>query len=342
MLSLVLIYVGSYTPDAGGDGKGISAWRVGDGRPARPAAPTVAVPSPSYLVAHPTAAMVYAVNELTDGSVTALAAGPGGDLEPVARESSGGAAPCHLALTPDARHLLCANYGSGSVAVFAVGPDGALGGRTDLVAHHGAGPDRKRQDGPHAHHVWAGGGGEVTAVDLGTDTLYGYRLGDDGRLRETWRTHAGPGVGPRHLVAAASGHRYVADELGSTVSVYEPAPDGLRLVQRLPATMTPPAGTNQPSGIALSADGRYVYVANRGNDSITTFAAHGAALTPVEEISTGGAWPRHFTIAGDVMYVANQHSDTVTVLRLDPRSGVPRPTGARIDVPTPACVLIRD
>jgi 6-phosphogluconolactonase len=337
----VLIYVGSYTPDAGGDGKGISVWRVGDGRPARPAAPTAAVSSPSYLIAHPRAALMYAVNEIDDGTVTALAVGPDGSLEPVARESSGGSSPCHLALTPDGRHLLCANYGGGSVAVFGVGPDGALGGRTDLVAHHGGGPDKSRQDGPHAHHVSAGPGGEVTAVDLGTDTLYGYRLGADGRLTATWRTHVGPGTGPRHLAAGPSGHRYVADELGSTVSVYEPGADGPRLVQRLPATLAEPVGTNRPSEIALSADGRYVYVANRGNDSITTFAAHGASLTPVEEISTGGAGPRNFTIAGDVMYVANQRSDTVTVLRLDPRSGVPRPTGARIDVPTPVCVLVR-
>src|SRR5215213_2547164 len=148
MLSVVLIYVGSYTPDAGGDGKGISVWRVGDGRPARPAAPTAAVSSPSYLVAHPGVAMVYTVNELTDGSVTALAIGPDGSLEPVARESSGGSAPCHLALSADARHLLCANYGSGSVAVFALDPDGSLAGRTDLVAHHGGGPDPQRQEGP--------------------------------------------------------------------------------------------------------------------------------------------------------------------------------------------------
>jgi 6-phosphogluconolactonase (cycloisomerase 2 family) len=41
------------------------------------------------------------------------------------------------------------------------------------------------------------------------------------------------------------------------------------------------------------------------------------------------------------MYVANQNSHTVTVLRIDPETGSPRPTGARIDVPSPACVLIR-
>jgi 6-phosphogluconolactonase len=341
MLSVVLIYVGSYTPDAGGDGKGISVWRVGGGRPARPAAPTAAVSSPSYLVSHPIAAVVYTVNELDDGTVTALAVGSDGALEPVARESSGGSSPCHLALTPDARHLLCANYGSGSVAVFPVGPDGALGTRTDCVSHHGSGPDPDRQDAAHAHHVSVAAGGEVTVVDLGTDSLYGYRLDAGGRLAPAWSTHAGPGTGPRHLAGGPSGYRYVADELGSSVSVYEPGPAGPRLVHRLPATLTEPIGVNYPSEIALSADGRYVYVANRGNDTITTFAAHGASLTPVEEISTGGACPRHFTISGDVMYVANQHSDTVTVLRVDPRSGVPRPTGARIDVPTPVCVLVR-
>jgi 6-phosphogluconolactonase len=222
-----------------------------------------------------------------------------------------------------------------------------LGARTDLVHHHGAGPDHERQEGPHAHQVVVSGasgasGTDVTAVDLGTDTVYGYRLGADGGLTPTWETETGAGIGPRHLVIAPGGRRYVADELASTVSVYDPDPTtgGLRLVQRRPATLTTPAERNYPSGIALSADGRYVYVANRGSDTVTTFAVDGEGLTGVDETACGGRWPRHFVLDGDLMYVANQNSHTVTVLRRDPETGVPRLTGARIDVPSPACVLI--
>jgi 6-phosphogluconolactonase len=338
----MLIYVGSYTPEAGGEGTGISVWD----EDLRPAAPTTALPAPSWLVAHPDAPVLFAVNELDDGGVTALAIEPDGALRPVSRESSGGSAPCALDVTADGRHLLCANYGSGSVAVFEVNPDGTLGARTDLVEHHGSGPDRERQEGPHAHQVTVRGdailGYEATAVDLGTDTLYGYRLEAAGRLSPTWETSAGAGAGPRHLTVAPTGRRYVADELASTVSVYDPDPatGGLRLVHRRSATLTEPAGRNQPSGIALSADARFVYVGNRGNDSVTTFAVDGDGLEPVDETPAGGEWPRAFTLDGNLMYVANQHSHSVTVLRLDPDSGVPRPTGARLEVPSPAYVLI--
>lgn len=331
------IYVGSYTPEAGGDGTGITVW---DAR-LRPAAPGLPCAAPSWLVAHPTTPVLYTVSEVDDGAVHALSIAGDGSLRPVSRQPSGGSAPCHLAVTRDGRHLLCANYGSGSVAVFGLAADGALGTRTDLVTHHGGGPDPDRQEGPHTHEVVADGD-EVIAVDLGTDTLYGYRLAPGGTLTATWRTHAGPGIGPRHLVTAPTGRRYVTDELASTVSVYEPAPGGgLRPVHRRPATLTEPAGPNLPSELALSADGRFLYVANRGNDTVVTFAVDGDRLTGVAETPTGGHWPRHFTIDGELMYVANQKSGGVTVLRVDPATGVPRPTGARIEVPDPVCVLIR-
>ncbi|HEV7965115.1 MAG TPA: lactonase family protein [Actinoplanes sp.] len=334
----MLIYVGSYTPEADGKGTGISVWD----EQLRPAAPTVPLAAPSWLVAHPTAPVLYAVSELEIGAVTALSIARDGALLPESRQPSDGSTPCHLAVTADGRHLLCANYGSGSVAVLALDDDGTLGAPTDLVCHHGTGPDPERQDGPHAHHVSVRGT-EVTAVDLGTDTLYGYRLGPDGRLTPIWETYAGAGVGPRHLVSTATGRRYVADELVSTVSVYDPDPvtGGLRLVHRRPATLTEPTERSYPAEIALAGDGRFVYVVNRGNDTVTTFAVDGEELTGVDETPCGGRWPRHLVLAGDVMYVANERSHTVTVLRRDPETGVPRPTGARMDVPSPACVLVR-
>jgi 6-phosphogluconolactonase (cycloisomerase 2 family) len=283
--------------------------------------------------------VLYAVDERTDGGVTALAMAPDGALTVLARQASGGSEPCHLAVTADGGHLLCANYGTGSVAVFALGSDGSITARTGLVQHRGSGPDPSRQQDAHAHHVSVLDG-EVTAVDLGTDTLYGYRLDPAGRLDAAWTRYAGAGTGPRHLVAAPDGRRYVTDELGSTVSVYQPELAGLRLVHRRPATLTEPAGANYPSGIALSADGRFVYVANRGNDTIATFAVDGDRLVGVDETPSGGAWPRQFTLDGDLMYVANQNSHRVSVLRVDPDTGVPRATGERIEVPNPACVLI--
>jgi 6-phosphogluconolactonase len=315
----MIIYIGSY--DAG-----VSVWDAD----LRPAAPSLPLPAPSFLVPHPELPVLYAANELDDGAVTSLLVARDGSLTVTSRQFSGGSAPCHLAVSADGRHLLCANYGSGSVAVFPFRSDGTLDARSDLVQHAGS--------EPHAHFVSVRGA-DVTAVDLGNDTIYGYRLDSSGRLTPTWETFVGAGTGPRHLVFGPDGRWYGADELGSTVSVYEPGSDGLRLVHRRPATLTEPAGANHPSEIAMSDSGRFLYVANRGNDTIATFAIAPDGLEPVAETGTGGTWPRHFALVGDVMYVANQYSGQVTVLRLDPEAGVPEPTGAALDIPSPACVL---
>jgi 6-phosphogluconolactonase (cycloisomerase 2 family) len=313
----VRLYVGSYA-----DVRVYTA----DGTPV---ATNTEVPAPSFLARHPRLPVLYAVSEVAEGTVTALAVELSGALRTLSRRPSGGASPCHLAVT--GHHVVCANYGSGTVCAVPVAADGTLGPPADPVTHHGP--------VSHPHHVSAAGS-DLTVVDLGTDTLYGYQISATGTLRPMWTVTAGRGAGPRSLSVHPAGWRFVADELSSTVSAYTPDASGrLRLTATVPATLTPPAQRNYPAEVAVSADGRLVHVANRGNDTITTFAVRAdGGLRPVDEVPTGGSWPRHFTIAGPRMYVANQRSGSITVLRLD--DGLPRPTGTRIESPDPSCILL--
>ncbi|HKT04435.1 MAG TPA: beta-propeller fold lactonase family protein, partial [Rugosimonospora sp.] len=214
----------------------------------------------------------------------------------------------------------------------------------DLVRHQGRGPDPDRQAGPHAHQVHLTGD-LVTIVDLGLDRLVHYRLdAGTGRLVPAGESVAAPGSGPRHAVAHPSGRWYVSCELDSTVATFVPGGDGaLRLAARTPATSSMVDGRNYPSGIALSADGRLLYLANRGADTIATFAVGAdGRLAPVGEVSSGGAWPRQFTVDGDTMFVANQYSGSVVSLRLDRETGLPVPTGEAVEVAGPSCVLVTD
>lgn len=90
----------------------------------------------------------------------------------------------------------------------------------------------------------------------------------------------------------------------------------------------------------MSADGRHLYVANRGPDTIAVFGMRdleGAVPSRVAEVGSGGLWPRHFAVAGDHMYVANQRSDAVATLQIN--DGVPTPTGETFKVGSPSCVL---
>jgi len=299
----------------------------------RPIGPPLRTPAPSFLAVHPRLPIVYAVSEVDDGAVNAFRLDDG--FAPAGHLSTGGSLPCHLAVTPDGRHLACANYGSGSVAVFAIEPDGALDRRTDLVQHTGFGPRADRQEGPHAHHVTVRDDA-VRAVDLGCDAIIHYGLSADGQLTQREITHAQPGHGPRHLVTHPSGRHFVADELASAISTYDAS---FKLLGSQPATMVSAEVDNYPSELVLSPDGRFLYVANRGNDSITTFAVGESELLPVDEIATGGAWPRHIAVIGDTLLVANQHSGTITTLHLDQETGVPRSAKVVVELETPACIL---
>lgn len=299
---------------------------------------TVPVPDASFVIAGPDG-MLYAVGERAAGTVSAVR-----DGRVVATRSTGGAFPCHLCLTPDGRYLVTADYGEATggagISVHPVSPDGGLGERTDRVEHGGGGPHPDRQLGSHVHQVLVDPAGRVLAVDLGTDSVYAYRL-VRGRLEPAGRTYLPPGCGPRHLVIAPDATRaYVVTELAATLleCAYDPV-TGIGPV--LSETALTPGVRNQPAELLISADGRYLYVSNRGPDSISVLATDGATPTLVGAVPTGGAWPRHLAFGpGGLLFAANQEAGTVVTFRIDPVGGMPSPTGAVLDVPAPACVLV--
>ncbi|WP_238412282.1 lactonase family protein [Saccharothrix deserti] len=340
----VRVYLGTYTSwPGGGTGIGLGLYDTATGG-LRVTGVVEDVPNPSFVIG--AGRRVYAVNEQSDGEVTALAVGPDGVPKVINSQSTGGADPCHLALHKG--FLLSANYSSGSVAVHPVRPDGGLGERTDLAVHRGSGPDPERQEGPHAHQVLPDPAGEfVLAVDLGTDSVYSYRLGDRGGLTLAGTARVHPGAGPRHLAFHPSGRfAYIANELDSTIvvatydrGVLKPGPK----VSTLPAG-APTTPRNYPAEILVSADGRFVYLSNRGHDSVAVFAVErgGAALRLVEAAPVGGKFPRHITLdaAGRFLLAANQNSDDITTFAVDRTTGKLRPVGT-VDAPIPVCVALK-
>ena len=341
MITEEFVYVGCYTAETGGDGEGIVLLRrdpvAGDLTRIGVAART---PSPSFLARHPALPVLYAVNELDAGTITAFAVERDGSLTELVTRPTGGAQPCHLAVTADGRHVLAANYSSGSVSVHPLDAAGRPGERTDLLELDGHGPDPERQTGPHAHMVApAPDGSDVLVVDLGSDRIWRCRL-DAGPGRLTDLAPAAvtpPGTGPRHLRWAPDGTLLLAGELSAELSWYRSGPDGLARGGSVPATTVD--GTDFPSELTMSADGRFVHLANRGPNTVATFAWDGDAATLVAEVPTGGDWPRHMALLSDHLYVANERSHTVTVFRIDPESGVPRPQGQPVPEPSPTCIL---
>ena len=336
------VFVGCYTGESGGEGEGIALLRrdpgTGDliriGLAAR-------TPSPSFLAQHPTLPVLYAVNELTAGTVSAFTVAEDASLTEVAVRSTGGADPCHLAVTADARHLLVANYSSGSVSVHPLDPAGVPGERSDLLDLDGAGPIVERQEGPHAHMVAPDPNGPgVLVADLGSDRVWHTRLDPHaGRLTVLPPlVVAAAGTGPRHLLRSVDGALLLVGELAGELSWWRPAADG-SLRQAGMVALSTTTVPNLPSEITAGRDGRFVYVGNRGPDTVSAFAWDGETATLVAEVPTGGAWPRHIALLSEHLYVANERSHTVTIFRIDPDTGVPTPQGDPIAEPSPTCLL---
>ncbi|MFG1660432.1 lactonase family protein [Micromonospora chersina] len=336
-----IVHIGGYTAGSDGRAEGIVAARRDPATGALTPLGTVAVtPSPSFLVRHPALPVLYAVNELAEGRVSAFRVGPGGDLDPLGVRPTGGAEPCHLAVAPDGRHLFVANYGGGSVAVFPLDADGVPGERSDLVRHEGHGADPERQEQAHCHMVSPDpGAGPLLAVDLGTDSVYRYDLdAASGRLvPRAPRLRTPAGTGPRHLARHPDGRRcWLVGELDGTVTAYDLTPDGLH--QRVRVDASGRVGHVQPSEVAVGPDGRFLYVGNRGVGTVAVFALAGAAPELVAEVDTGGEWPRHFVLTGEHLYVADERAGMIRIFRVDPGTGVPEPVGEPVPVASPTCV----
>ncbi len=234
-----------------------------------------------------------------------------------------------------------ANYSSGSVTVHPLDDDGAPGVRTDVLDLHGRGPDPDRQAGPHAHQVTPGrSGADVLITDLGADRVWRSRLDPhSGRLGEpVVAMPVPPGTGPRHLLVGADGALFLTAELAGALCWQDGGGrDQDHARGRVAASTT--VHRTFPSEVVAGRDERFIYVANRGPDTVSVFGWEHGTATLIAEVPAGGSWPRHMALLFDHLYVANERSHTVTVFRLDPDTGIPCPQGAPIVEPNPACIL---
>ncbi|MEV7093877.1 beta-propeller fold lactonase family protein [Amycolatopsis sp. NPDC051045] len=305
-----LVFVGCYTGDAG-NGTGITTFsRSPSG--ALEEVGSLPLESPSWLVRHPSLPVLYAANETSAGAVTALSWDASGALSVLGTAETGGAHPCHLAVTPDGRFLLCANYTGGSLAVFSLSASGSVESRTALVQHSGRGPDPDRQEAAHVHMA-VPGPSIVSAVDLGTDEIRSYTLTSSGGLAPLAVSSLPPGTGPRQLVRRpGTDLAYVVGELaGTLVTVRETSPGAFSVVSTTSSTFSPPSEPNLVAHLELT--GSRMYVSNRGPDCVTEFALDDAAAVADQPC---GANPRHFALVDGTCYVAAQSEDAITAFTL--------------------------
>ena len=312
--------------------------------------------SPGFLAIHPNRKLLYAVGPSSDpdggpaGMVVGFNIDPAtGKLTRINAVSSGGAGPCHLNVDSTGQAVAVANYGGGSVAVLPLSADGHLSEASAFVQHEGSSVDPDRQAAPHAHSVnFSPDNRFLIAADLGLDKLLVYRFGPgDGSLAPNDPAHAAvaPGAGPRHFTFHTSGRfAYSINEMASTVTAFSydasrGAFEELQTITTLPEDFD---GTSHTAEVLVHPSGQFLYGSNRGHNSIAVFTIDEdtGTLTPVEQVSTQGDWPRNFRIdpTGQYLFAANQRSDKVVVFRIDEASGRLTATGQTISVDSPMCV----
>ena len=379
----LMAYVGTYssppvdTPPGKvdlppGNGRGIHLFRVDRVTGAlTPAGIFEHATSPSCLVFNAAGTRMYSTNATdkvdggTSGTISAFAVDrTNGQLALLNTVSSGGIGPTYVSLHPAGRHVLVANYAGGSVAVFPILPDGRLGSASDVKKNIAAvGPKRATNapigsfafsghDFPHAHMIQADPTGRfVLSADLGTDQILIWRFDERAGVlapNDPASISLPPGDGPRHFAFHPQGRwLYSLQEEASTLVLFDYDATRGRLAARQTLSSLPPgfAGSNFTSGILVSADGRFVYAANRLHDSIAYFAVGPTGtLTFVGEEWTRGNYPRSFSFdpTGQFLYSCNQRADAVTVFRVDKKTGGLAFTGQYVPVGNPSVLTFLD
>ncbi len=298
------------------------------------------VQNPSYVALNADASMLYAVEEtVPEGKLHALRPTPQG-LVPVESLPTEGGDPCHIGLT-DEWMLLVSNYASGSLAMYALDRKGVPLALQSLCRHKGHSAHPTRQASAHVHFAQASGE-YVFVADLGLDRVLCYDVPKQGEPLPgsgVW-LQLPPGSGPRHLAFGpqGSGTAYVVCELSNRVAVFrKPFAQGSAPVQMI--STLPEGYRGESIAAAIHRQGEWLFASNRGHDSIAVFRIqHDGTLALLHIEPTGGQTPRDFAVMGEWLVVANQDSQTLTVLHWDAAGERLRFTGQSMEAVKPTCV----
>ncbi len=360
------VYVGTYT---GHDSKGIYQFRFDEKTGTLTAVGLAAeIANPSFLVTGPAHHHLYAVTEsgnrqgppnLRGGSVSSFSIDPKtGALTFLNSMPSGGRGPTHLILDNTGKILFVANYGSGSVASFAIEDDGSIGAMTAMDQHQGSSVNPARQQGPHAHEAVVSPDNRFLFVpDLGLDKIFIYKIDLANRkiiANDPAYAAVKPWLGPRHFAFGAGARfAYALCEMGTSVVAfsYDATNGGLTPIQTI--SILPPdfTGIDQGSEIQIDRTGRYLYTSNQGPEGgpveqadgrITVFQIDRTTglLKQLQFVPSGGRVLRNFVLdpSGKYLLAGNEASNTVTVFTIA-GNGEIAPTNQVVEVGSPASLL---
>lgn len=325
---------------------------------------TVVSTNPAFVILHPSQHALYVANETSnfegrkDGSLESYTIDSGtGKLTLLNRASSMGSLPAHMAINPDGKYLLLANYGSGNIVAIRLHEDGSLGDPVGMIQNQGSGPSAGRQETSHPHAVTFDPSGRYIAVaDLGTDQIMILALNDTG-LTHISEAKVTPGSGPRHVAFHPNGKvLYVINELAGSITgfTFDPATGVLgkeiQTIATLPVDF-PANGNKGAAGIIVHPSGKFLYASNRKfenhpmADSIVAYRIDQVTniLTLIGYTIEGIICPRAINcdLTGQWLYALNQKGDTIVQFAINHETDDLIPTGIVVRVKVPVSIAFK-
>lgn len=325
------IYIGSYTQklsdELNGRGEGISYYTFDAETIDFTLKAKYAQRNPAYLAISTDGKYLYAAEELFEADqphVFAYKIAGDGQIELINSLPLEGSLACHLAIYHD--HLIVANYGSGNILVYPIDQNGGLKPHVQNIEHKGSGPNKFRQESPHAHMVLPIADGLVYVPDLGIDQCKAYRWVDNILKPEPdFDLQVSPGSGPRHMVYDK--HRnavYVIGELSGDLYAFDlngSKPTLVDKINTLPASLhlTPSA-----AAIRIHPEGNFLYVSNRDYETVTVVKIQTDSTFKILQIEkVPDVTPRDINVdpKGKLLFVAGMDSDSISIYEIDRAEG---------------------
>jgi len=352
------VLIGSYTQGAS---EGIYRYRFDsqtgklDSKPLQ----VIKTDNPSWLTLSRDQRHLFVVNENGPGGkdvvgkVSSFAIDPKThQVTPINQVQSRGEEPTHSSLSPDQRFLFVSNYAvhpdpGGALAVIPVGKDGKLSDVVQVSNNHGASKvNPERQASSHVHSAIPTPDDKyVVTSDLGADKMLVFSYDGDRaeplQPAKTPTVQLPPGSGPRHLLFSKDGkHAWLTLEMVAQVAVFDYHDGVFKQTQTVDLKNKDPQQKVGAGGLHTSPDGKFLYVANRGEaNQLLVFAIDNKGqLKEIQRRSVEGVEPREFSFdpSGHFMLIANQKSNQIVSVKVDPKTGMLGETVQKVDFDSPS------
>lgn len=337
--SNIKMVVGTYT-DAGSQGLYSFSFDQSTGKAS--GITSLKVDNPSYFTFSKDGRNIYAVSEKNNATAVLNSIGydpVNGTFAFKNSQLTHGGDPCYV--STDGKIALTANYSGGTISVFPILKNGTLDKSLLQLGSVKGGPNRSRQNTPHAHCAIFAPDGYILTTDFSGDRIlcFSYNKRDKKLENHGIAAHVKPGSGPRHLVFSPNGrYAYLMNELSGKVIVYSYSDGKLKELQSIAADN---ANARGGADIHVSPDGMFVYASTRlKGDGITIFrVGNKGTLTRVGAQLTG-KHPRNFAITpnGNFLLVACRDDNSIQVYSRDKDTGLLKNTHQDIVLSHPVCV----